>query len=307
MDRQLCSNEFLSRLLIDTPDSLGLVLQLEEAPGDKMALTNIFPAFQAALSEASKWPGMLIWNEWTPEGSFIPFRNNTPESIQEEASWIIQTLSTTGVSRFSNLKQVSELHKLAFPRVQSEARQLHILQLSDIHLGCDEADSRLLLIQQHIANLVSELKSGIVVPVVSGDLMDSPTERNLAQVRLFFAFLNSLNIEQPLSVLGNHDVRKDGWLQRLLGKALQLPTTHGLHWYDEANVGIACFNSVVEGRLARGFIGERQRVSMSAEIEGRPDRRNFAIVAVLHHHPLPVETPEWFERAVLCETHGRGI
>jgi 3',5'-cyclic AMP phosphodiesterase CpdA len=131
------------------------------------------------------------------------------------------------------------------------------------------------------------------VPFVTGDMMDSPSDKNLDLVRLFFTFLKELNVAPPLAVLGNHDVRKYGWLQRILGKALQLPTTHGVHWYDEAKVGIACFNSVVEGHLAGGYIGARQLIDIANEIDGNAEHREFAIVGVLHHHPMPVEMPDW--------------
>jgi hypothetical protein len=294
-DEQLCSEWFLEQLILASPPSSGLVLQLKEPPANRMVLRDIFPAFNLALSEASTWPGMLIWNQHR-EGAFLSFRSDTLESIHEEAGWILDRLSQREFGRYRDLNDLVEMHKIAFPQKQPDTTKLHILQLSDIHLGCSEADLRLPLIQQHIVSLVDELKDGIVVPIVSGDLMDSPTKPNLDSVRLFFSFLKNLNVEAPLAILGNHDVRKDGWLQRLLGNALQLPTTHGVHWYDEARVGIACFNSVVEGRLARGFIGESQRIDIATEIQRGARYQDFAIVGVLHHHPLPVETPDWMTR-----------
>jgi len=195
-----------------------------------------------------------------------------------------------------DLMDIRQLYRVAFPDPSRNRAKLHILQISDVHLGSPEAGLRLSRAQQHISHLVDELRDGLVVPVVTGDLMDSPSDRNLDAVRLFFEFLRDLKVAPPLAVLGNHDVRMDGWLQRILGRALQLPATHGVHWYDEAEVGIACFNSVIEGRLARGFIGERQRIDIANQIDRRRDARDFVIVGVLHHHPIVVDTPDWFAR-----------
>lgn len=294
VDRYLCSDDFLRRLL--GPSMFpGLILQLVDPPSRKLVLNHIFPAFQIALMDSSTWPGILVWNR-RGQGTFFPFGSTVLESIDEKAGWIVNKLNSSRFPEWPNLLEIRELYKVAFPETRPTGTKLHILQISDIHLGCTEAGVRLARVEQHIENLVSELRDGVVVPIVSGDLMDSPNDRNLDLVRLFFKFLNGLGVAPPLAVLGNHDVRKDGWLQRLLGKALQVPTTHGVHWYDDAQVGIACFNSVVEGRLARGFVGERQRVDIANQIDGSSDRREFAIVGVLHHHPMPVETPDWMTR-----------
>jgi len=294
VDRFLCSTEFLRSLL--RPSRFpGLILQLAEPPREKLVLNHIFPAFQIALLESSAWPGLLVWNR-RAEGKFFPFSSSVPDSIVERARWVIEKLNTIGFPEMPDLSDIRELYKVAFPETRPTGTKLHILQISDIHLGSTEAGIRLSRVEQHIENLVSELRDGLVVPVVSGDLMDSPRARNLDAVRVFFRFLNGLHVCPPLAVLGNHDVRRDGWLQRILGKALQVPTTHGVRWYDDAKVGIACFNSVIGGRLARGFIGERQRIDIANQIDGSADHKDFAIVGVLHHHPLPVEMPDWITR-----------
>lgn len=295
VDRFLCSPEFLQELVGPSPDFPGLVLQLTEPPSRRLFLNHIFPAFHVALFESSDWPGVLVWTR-RGQSAFFPFSSRHPHVIRERALWLFNRLYATPFPDLPELGDIRQLYKVAFPETRPERTKLHILQISDIHLGCEEAGVRLSRTQQHIENLVSELVDGTVVPVVSGDLMHSPSDRNLDAVRLFFQFLKNLGVAPPLAVLGNHDVRKDGWLQRALGRALQVPTTHGLHWYDDAQVGIACFNSVIEGRLARGSIGERQRIDIANQIDSDSDRRDFAIVSVLHHHPIPVEPPDWLAK-----------
>jgi len=213
-----------------------------------------------------------------------------------ETPWLVKKLAEAKDLEVTDLLDIAQYYRIGFPDDSPAAKKLHLLQVSDIHLGCIEAGIRLPRLQQHLSGLMRGLSDGLVVPIVSGDMMDTPSDRNLDAVRSFFHFLHELGSAPPLAVLGNHDVRKDGWLNRLLGRALQLPTTHGVHWYDEANVGVACFNSVVDGHLARGFIGERQRINIANEIDADQKRNEFAIMGVLHHHPIPVGVPDWIER-----------
>lgn len=294
-DRFLCSPQLLEATVNSSSGSLGLVLQLNEPPARKLVLNSIFPAFQAALAESSRWPGALVWNH-RAQATFFPFGDANQSGILERLRWITTKLGATPFPEDPNLFDIQELYKIAFPDARRGGTKLHIVQVSDIHLGCPEAGIRLPRLQQHLQSIVRELQDGNVVPIVSGDMMDSPSDRNLDAVRTFFNVLGGLGTTAPLAVLGNHDVRKDGWLQRILGRALQLPVTHGVHWYEESQVGIACFNSVVQGRLARGFVGERQRINIANEVDARKGREEFAIVGVLHHHPIPVETPDWLEQ-----------
>lgn len=291
LDEYLCSADFLRTLLrgIDVP---GLVLQLAAPPNRRIVLDQIFPAFQYALADSSAWPGLLVWNS-RDEGAFFPFGRQDRESVTERARWIIEKVSDARSMRYRSVLEVADLYLVAFPDIKPSKAQLHIVQISDLHLGCAEASTRLSRVELHIKRLVEELGNGTVVPVVSGDLMDSPNDRNLDSVLQFLRHLSAMGTAAPLVVLGNHDVRQDGWLTRMLGRALQVPTTHGVHWYDEAQVGIACFNSVVDGRLARGYVGERQWIQISNSLDASPDRRTFAIVGVLHHHPIPVAVPDW--------------
>src|SRR5947208_1906362 len=49
-DDLLCSKEFLRRVISVRPYDPGLVLQLEEPPGERFSLTDVFPAFKTALA-----------------------------------------------------------------------------------------------------------------------------------------------------------------------------------------------------------------------------------------------------------------
>jgi hypothetical protein len=50
---------------------------------------------------------------------------------------------------------------------------------------------------------------------------------------------------------------------------------------------------VVEGHLAAGVITQRRLYDLANALEARPRYRDYSLVAVVHHHPVPVEEPEW--------------
>ena len=98
-------------------------------------------------------------------------------------------------------------------------------------------------------------------------------------------------------LVGNHDVRNDGYLAENYKYALRLPSRSGVHWIDDYQIGVAAFDSVIEGRLARGSIGRPQLYDMGSSIDAYLDeKKSYSLVGILHHHPTPVERPEWYSR-----------
>lgn len=290
LDRFLTSEDFLMRLIGIRSDEPGLILQLEEIPDEVFTLTDVFPAFRTALAESTRWPGVLIW---TPSGDsvFLPFPSRSHLEIEKSASWVISQLSD-GLGADLELLQKDFLEE--FPSIASSSSRVHLLHLSDIHLGSKEASRRHPRVQQLIRNLLDELgDTGTVVPVVSGDLMDTPNDNNLDRVGSFIDFLCSLGTEQPIIVLGNHDVREGGILSERLKPAFQLPVSR-IVWLDTLSLGIVCFNSVTGGDLACGEIGETQFFDIANDIDRKVGWQEYSLVGVLHHHPMPVSRPDWY-------------
>jgi hypothetical protein len=101
-----------------------------------------------------------------------------------------------------------------------------------------------------------------------------------------------------LRLLGNHDVRKDGYLSENLRMAMQIDDRAGLvRWFEPHHLAIACFDSVRDGKLARGYIGERQFLDMGSRLDSKcRGDHGYMVIAALHHHPIPVEIPDWYAR-----------
>ncbi len=124
--------------------------------------------------------------------------------------------------------------------------------------------------------------------------MDSPTDTNINDVRLFLDFL-STGTEQPVVLLGNHDVRDNGYLAENYGMLMRLPgALGGVTWFDDLQLGVVSFNSVMDGKLAQGYVGAEQLMDLGNQIERKVAAGDYSLIGALHHHPTPVECPDWY-------------
>ena len=127
--------------------------------------------------------------------------------------------------------------------------------------------------------------------------MDNPDERNLNEVRSFLDTLANLTDEAIITCLGNHDVRKDGYLAENLKMAMRLPgLSDSVRSFCDGKLGVVSFNSVISGKLARGFVGEQQMADIANQLDRDKEIREARLIAMVHHHPVPVEVPEWYSR-----------
>lgn len=292
-DDLLTDRGLLADLVSTGPESAGIILQLETVPREDIVLDHVFPAFKVAFADVTRWPGLLIW---TPSGDAAFFEvSKNVEVIRDRLRWLVSRLSVNFGQ--PDLQAIKEQYSIDVLSVRTHVSSLRILHLSDLHLGSDLARRRLDRVQTIIRSVVNELgEDGPIVPVVTGDLMDSPSEENLGDVRSFISFLASLGIEKPIVVLGNHDVREDGWLSDKLRQAISISTSP-VTWIDDHSVGFACFNSVNGGRLARGWLGEQELTHVGNALDKHPDKGStYTMIGVLHHHPIPVDRPSWYKQ-----------
>lgn len=291
-DRLLTDANLLRDIVRTFPDEAGLVLQLEEPPREVIALADIFPAIKTAFRDYARWPGILLWNR-NGDSIFLELSKNI-QKIRERLDWTFRYLDEQlGSPNFANLQSRFDQ---AFRVNLQQSRRCHILHISDLHLGSQLARRRMPRVHAIIRSLVKELgDTDTIIPLVTGDLMDTPSDDNLADVRTFLDFLHGLGGEEPVVVIGNHDVRNDGWLSSQFQQAVNLPNSPAI-WFDDEQIAVACFNSVNGGRLARGRIGPDEMTAVGNALDQYPDKSDFTLVAALHHHPLPVERPDWYRQ-----------
>lgn len=295
LDRELCSWGFIKELVDLRPDAPGLILQVEEAPGSFFSLLEVFPAFSTALSKATKWPGVLLWTRGG-ESAFFPLDVSSHARLKETARWIFSHLAT---APYADVKLLLAQFYREFPQLESSRNSnVTFVHLSDVHLGSREANSRIPRLQQLLRNVVGEVRDDSrVVLLLSGDILDTPSDDNVDRLRAFMDFLSALSTDEPLVVLGNHDVRNDGYLAENFKFALRLPgASYRVEWLSDCGVGVICLNSVIKGRLARGYIGDEQFSDLGSAIDRKRGWQDYALFALLHHHPVPVERPHWYAR-----------
>jgi hypothetical protein len=287
LDEFLCS-EALLRILVNAGSTdRGLLLQLVVPPRAEFSLTDVFPAFALALEHRSEWPALLVWNNRS-EAELFPLGDDQPQAL-ESLSWI---LGHVGGVPLNNVQR--DYYRRFGLR---ENRPVTIIQLSDIHLGSEEANIRLPLLQQHLAQLVNRhRKSSDVVLAVTGDLMDSPDNQHLDRVRAFIQFVGTLELPPAIYLIGNHDVRRNGFLNEQLRAMLQLPigAASGVRWFDAFGIGVVAVNSVVRDHLASGFVGERQLIDLAVQLDQKANRFEYTLISAIHHHPTPVARPDWY-------------
>ncbi len=291
-DRLLTDSNFLSSLVEIRPEDPGLILQLKAIPREVIALDHVFPAFKTAFAEVTRWPGLLIW---TPGGDSAFFELSHDRAlIKDRLGWLFSHLADHFGSPDLNLLKQQFVREMLMGK--EEAPQVKIIHLSDLHLGSPLARRRLPRVQALIESVVYELGEGApIVPVITGDLMDSPSDASLGDFRCFVSFLKRLGIEEPVVVLGNHDVRENGWRRSRLEQAVNICRSPPVVWMEEHEVAFACFNSVNGGHFARGSIGESEFTKVGNALDEFPDRaRSFTLVGALHHHPISVDHPAWY-------------
>lgn len=173
----------------------------------------------------------------------------------------------------------------------------NILHISDLHFGATAVTHRkLAYVEQHLRDCIDNVRSngGVVQPVITGDLMDTPSKKNLEE---FEAFRNRLTDHSKTDVIcipGNHDMRRKGFLWK------NWEALAGLEWKsvvpsEVCKVIFACFDTSRDAKLAQGKIADDQFLDVTTkltELRRRGDYSNYIILALVHHHPFSTREDE---------------
>jgi hypothetical protein len=286
VDHLLTSKYFLSKLSRTVRAEPHLILQLNDVPQMDIAITDIYPPFHAALSKSTRWPGVLLWRR-CDEPMFFPLPAENPE---EAVRWIF--------SRAEDLPEtpgqpLSRLYTDAFPSCRIDpASRLTLVHLSDTHIGSRNSIERITRVKDFLKAHVNAIRSDSSVRfLMTGDVMQTPDENNVICANDFHDFLKDLLPcgQDPIFILGNHDLRKKGVLRSRSASSPLVPATGTrIEWIPEHPVGILCWNSADGGRMARGRISGGQYRTIGDQLNLPPEGKdNPVLISILHHHPLP--------------------
>lgn len=180
---------------------------------------------------------------------------------------------------------------------QSEAPAFNLLQLSDLHFGASAVtNTKLAYVEQHLRDRIDAVRStgGVVQPVITGDLMDTPSKKNLEEFKAFRNRLTDNSKTEVICIPGNHDMRKKGFLWK------NWEALAGLEWNsvvasDVCKVVFLCFDTSRDAKLAQGRIADDQFLEVATrltELRRRGNYSDYISVALTHHHPFSTRDDE---------------
>jgi len=193
----LISEELLEKLMNIHPEDSCLILQPNELSSDKtIYIWKKWRRMQSALKNIEQWPGIFLWND--NDSIFIPLKEN----IDNELNLIFNS-----IHYYSGFEYLRE-HYYGRKR---RGRMTYILHLSDLHFGTKASYHRKERLLQIIDNQMKEVEENDkIYTVVTGDLMDTPSEGNKYAVENFMKIIKYKTGNEPIIVQGNHDVRYYG-------------------------------------------------------------------------------------------------
>ena len=257
-----------------------LILQPEECHHN-ISIFDAFPNFDVALRQADLWPAVMFWDE--EEFAFVPVNS------EEELLYLYKIIK---YERFP----LGEIKRYADRKRKTSH---YIFQLSDLHFGAKNVNITERRLKTLIKKQVSSFNVGDRVDfVITGDAVDSPNDYTENHFKDFEDFLREQSGNEPIRVLGNHDINPHGLAvfhgrQKSVNSVAKYPEICIL---EENKTILLLFNSNTNGNLAEGEIGINQMAEMGTKLDNINNIDQYKLIAVMHHHLLPVPKPRYYQK-----------
>lgn len=243
-------------------------------------LLDPFPPLRQVLGTTTQARTTVCWT-WSGDSVVIPQQNAPTERLLE----MVRHLPPSRL--WFELRQLHE----------SEAPAFNLLQLSDLHFGAGAVTKlKLAYVEQDLRGRIDSVRNtgGVVQPIITGDLMDTPSQKNLEEFEAFRNRLTDYSKTEVICIPGNHDMRRKGFLWR------KWEALAGLEWKhvvasDVCKVIFVCFDTSRDARLAQGRITDNQFLDVATRLTELCRRGNYSDymkVALTHHHPFSTRDDE---------------
>ena len=287
----LCDASLLRELVDLGPEHRGLILQPSQPPEGSLNLLDVCAPFRYATKRVHDWPALLVWDRW--DTSLIPLGGGGLHGARHLLRDAIMCLNQS--------QNLVEFYDRFRPAPQASPELVHLLQISDVHLGSAEARSR----SKHVISQVSQLRQGLgkrTIPILSGDLFDTP-HQDLIEAGVDFVedFERAVG-ERCFFVPGNHDWRSGGFGSSQPGPLAEVIAMEPVRHLKEWGISLVGFNSCELGEFARGGVSETQLLRRTELLSREPQ---LFRIGVVHHHPSPVANPDWHFRPWYERVFGR--
>lgn len=287
-DHYMTSSETLHKITIMHPGDSCLILQPQEHPYIA-TIFDSFPNFDIALQQADLWPAVLFWSD-ARNCVFVPVKH-------EDDLLFLYKIIKYDKNPFLEIKRIAE---------ERRKKDYYIFQLSDLHFGAKNVN----VAEKRLKSLIKTQLSKIgfrndISFVITGDAVDSPTQTTENAYNNFANYLKKYCGKGPIRILGNHDINNHGLAffhgkQHIANIIGQYPK---IQVFEEPKIILLLFNSNTNGTLAEGEIGIAQMAEMGNLLDRVQNLNEYLLIAVLHHHLLPIPKPEhyeyrWYEKII---------
>lgn len=258
-----------------------LILQPQERPYNA-TIFNAFPNFDVALRQADMWPAVLFW-EGSDDYAFIPVKH------EDELRYLYEIIKYES-------HPIDEIKRIAEHKIKTSH---YIFQLSDLHFGAKNVDVAERRLRVLVKSQLSKIELGDTVNfVITGDSVDSPKQTTESVYSNFAEYIEDRCGQTPVRVLGNHDINSHGIAlfhgnQHIANIVGEYPK---IKIIKESKVILLLFNSNTNGNFAEGEIGTAQMAEMGNLLDNVENLENYLLIAVLHHHLLPIPKPSYYEQ-----------
>ena len=183
----------------------------------------------------------------------------------------------------------------------------YFIQLSDFHFGLPNKEEYGAVLLSMLDEQMERLNANYPVKfLVTGDLMDSPTRKNMYRASGFLNELKRRYHADVQFVLGNHDMVVKGFniFRRQKAKVVAYILGENIHVLEDVKVILIKLNSSLHGNFARGMVGQRQLQEIDDELTTIEDLESYTPFVMVHHHLLPVQKADflkisWKERFIV--------
>jgi 3',5'-cyclic AMP phosphodiesterase CpdA len=186
-----------------------------------------------------------------------------------------------------------------------------LLHLSDLHLGVitqHQLARFYKILQQERNNILLHDPNTLIYPIITGDLVNTPSMKNNKLRNGFFEDLLKIGFQEPIIVQGNHDIRFKGFISgfNLINRIKTFLDLHEKPIYpiEKLKLAIIKIDSTFGGDLARGKVGQAQLDLISNHIK-RVNLTGYTYLAILHHHLKTIPDPSWLSKKIYEETLDR--
>ena len=237
---------------------------------------RLYPPFEELIYHLKRVPCLYVFNEHEHYFIDVDSRRN-----------LFDILEAINHGAHPKTYQTSKRDEMAY-----------LIQLSDLHFGPRKHEHYKKQLLELLDKQVSRFKEGTIIKfLITGDLMDSPTRKNMYAASEFMNELKRRYHAEVQFVLGNHDmVLKGISFKRQKAKVVAYILGENVRVLEDLKIVLIKMNSSLSGYFARGMIGKRQLEEIDDELTTIQNLNHYTPIVMVHHHLTPISKADFLKK-----------